>query len=171
MTNAAEHIQVKEIQTPAEVRALLFILGNRDLVGVAVGRAGAAEDEPLHAGIGHRFQDADRRRHVVLVIEQRLFDGLADVCIRREVHDRVDLMAVQSLGESRLVIQVREDGRNLEDVGRGLVTAREIVIDHWPMPGFLKPLDRVRSDVTRAACNQYVHSLSSLVCKAQYKRS
>src|SRR5690606_30131310 len=91
------------------------VLGDGDQAhrGVAVGGAGGGEDEAFDgaavAGGVQGLEHGDGGGDVVAVVPQGVFDGLADVGDRAEVHDGVEVVGVHRRTDGGPVAQVGVD--------------------------------------------------------------
>ena len=85
----ADHVVDRQLRRAVRVRrARRRGLGDRDLVGLAVDRAGRGEDEPLHGRVPHRLEQVQRSADVRAVIALGMLHRFADQRERREVQDR-----------------------------------------------------------------------------------
>ena len=145
------------------------LLGHRELLGLAVhGRGGREEDVAAPLPF-RRFQHIQETPQIVLVVEDGLFDGLADGLEGREMDDRIDLVfGEERLGRGRIAeIHLLEgnvvpSGDFLDPLEAGHVAVGQIVGDHDLIAGPDKFDGHMAPDEARSA--RYQYSFFHFVC-------
>ena len=87
-------------------RALRQIFGHRHAIRRAVGRAGGAEDEFLHAAFHGGIEQLEAIDDVVVKILFRVRHGFADERVGGEVHDGVRLRGFDGLENVAVLLPV-----------------------------------------------------------------
>jgi len=94
-------------------RSLREVLGHRQALGHAEGRAGRGEDEFLHAGLEHGVEQVQRRHNIVLIVFHRSGDRLAHVAEGGKVHHQLDFLLAQDVEHRGGVAEIGRVKRNL----------------------------------------------------------
>ena len=108
-------------------RALRQILGHRHAVGRAVGGAGGAEDELLHAALDGGVEQLEAVGDVVVEVLARVGHGFADQRVGGEVHDGVGPGLLDGVQDVVLLLRAAQD-EPCPRVHRRAMALAEIVI-------------------------------------------
>ncbi len=125
-------------------------------LGLAVGRAGGAEDHAVDASTEHGSQQTRRSRGVVVVVVQGLTHRLADVGEGREVHDALDAPLAEHLLHRLGSPDIEPVERNARRNRFGMA-AEQVVENAHLVPSPLEGADCVGADVARTACDENPH--------------
>ncbi len=132
------------------------VLGDQVHVGHAVHGGGGGEEEVAHARVGDGLEQDRQALDVLVVVVQRLLDGLADLLLARQVHHARDLVLAEGLLQHQPVQDGADHQRDaLRDAG--LVARGEVVEDDDLLPREQHRADDVRADVTGATGDQKRH--------------
>ena len=122
---------------------------NRHSLRLAVGGRRGREDDVLDAVLDHALEHRPRAAEVIIIILEGIYHALADLRIRREVDDRVDLFAGKDVVAEFLVPNI------------ALVEAR------LRMDGLAEAcLQIVRHDNVVAVVDQLIHGVAADVARA-----
>ena len=113
----------------------------------------------LHARRDGAGDQRARLGGVVEIIAERIGDRLRDDDLRREMHDRVDLMPGQQIGDQRLVPEITGDQRHVLRQRAG-EAGRQVVQHHDPLARIVQRPDHVAADIARPARDQNRHAVS-----------
>lgn len=132
------------------------VLGDQVHVGHAVDGGGGGEEEVADARGRHGLEQHRQALHVLVVVVQRLLDGLADLLLAREVHHTGDLVLTDGLVEDQPV-QDRADHQRYALRDTVLVARGEVVDDDHVLPREQHRPDDVCADVSGATGDQKRH--------------
>jgi hypothetical protein len=124
-----------ELGLPVGVdRRLGQILAHRQAVRDAEGGAGRGKHELGDAGLQHGVQQVQGGGGVVEVVLERVRDRLAHIAVGRKMHDHLDLLPLEDLGDRGLVAQVGLVHRDARG-HRPAVAVDQVVQHHRAVPG------------------------------------
>lgn len=133
------------------------LLGDQFHVGHAVHGGGGGEEEVADAGGGHRPQQDLQALNVLVVVVQRLLDGLADLLLAGQVHHAGDLVPEDGLVQVQPV-QDRADHQRDALRDAVLVARGEVVVDDDLLTCGDHRADDVGADVAGATSDQKSHA-------------
>ena len=145
------------------------VLGDQRHVGRAVDRRRGGEDQPPHSGLDDGREQGAQAVDVLLVVPERFLDRLADLLLRRDVHDAADLVLGEHAVNSRAVSHRADLQRNA--VGHSaLVSGGQVVEDdHAGTVGEQCP-HHMRTDESGASGYQPCHALDPIRAAATIRR-
>ena len=153
----AQDLLEHQLRLPVGIdRTLREGLVDRHALGNAEGRAGRAEDEPLHPVFHHGVEEIDPVRHVVAEIFRRIGHRLADQRVGREMHHRVGREFLDRQSHRHPVRQVGLVKRGPR-IHRRAVPFGQVVQHRDPVSAVEHFLHADASDVARAAGDQNFH--------------
>ena len=138
-------------------RALRQILRHRHPVGRAVGGAGGAEDEFLHAAFHGGIGELERVDDVVVKILFRVGHGFADERVGGEVHDGVGLGGFDGVENVALLLRLAQNEFRAR-IHRRAMAFGEVVINRDLMAGVEQFFRANGTDVAGAAGDKNVHA-------------
>ena len=156
------HAEVADQVVGGELRRAVGVLrprrralGNRNLVGLTVDRAGGAEHEPRHLVSDHRLEQVQGAGDVRAVVALGVLDRLADQRERGEVQHSVET-GCQRLLDLVGIAQVPDDQLRLRR--NGLAMAAFEVVQHDNLVAIRDQHTRDdRADVAGAAGDKELH--------------
>ena len=140
-------------------RALRHILRYGHAVGRPVGRTGGTEDKFLHPALDGGVGELEGVDDVVVKVLFRVGHGLAHKRVGREVHDGVGPGGLHGAQEVALRFGLAQNKPGPRIHSRA-VAFGQIVVNRDGVTGVEEFLDANRADVTRAARDEDVHSMT-----------
>ena len=133
-------------------------LGNRIHRGIAVDRGRRREDEVPDAEVLHGRQEGAALDRIGVIVFERVVVVLRSDQPRREMDDRVHLVALDRTRDRFVVAAVAQHERHaVRD--RPWHAVRHVVDDDGLLAGIDEPEDHVSADIARAARHQHRHSI------------
>lgn len=134
-----------------------MIFRERQALGLAIDRCARAEHQPRHLERCHRLEQRHGAADIVVVIEKRLFDRLADRLQAGEMQHRIDASSHEHFFQTAAVAQV--GAMELDRAARQLAQplqnrwlgAREVIDDAEAVAPCGERDAGVRTDVAEAA--------------------